>query len=123
MNLVLEILESLWDTSLNYKGMRVNIFGVHKTFKYSNATIRSTLSRLNKKGLVKNISRKWSITGAGKRYLKSKEKLIMPNFYSPLKKNAPKKITKLFFVNLLKIKNIINGTRENKNWKSNLKTK
>ena len=96
MSIALEILEGLWNTSLYYKGMRVNIFGISRPWKGNNASARTTMSRLHKKGLVVNKLGKWSITENGKKYLKSEKKKIIPHFNSPLKKDAPKNLIVMF---------------------------
>ena len=96
MSLVIEILEGLWNTTLYYKGMRVNVFGFHKPWKQNDASIRTTMSRLHKKGLIVNNSGKWSITENGKKYLSIEKKKAIPYFNSPLTKDAPKDLIVMF---------------------------
>ena len=52
MSIVKEILEELWNTELNYKGMRVNIFGIPRFEKYSPRSIRTTIDRLKRKDII-----------------------------------------------------------------------
>ena len=48
MSIVGEILENLWNTSLSYKGMRVNLFGIPKFKNYKNQSVRVAFHRLQK---------------------------------------------------------------------------
>lgn len=96
MSLVIEILEKLWNSTVYYKGRRVNIFGVYKPWKHKNTSINTTLSRLHKKGLVRKTSGKWSITSSGKKYLATKKKKAVPHFDFVFKKGAPKDLLVMF---------------------------
>ena len=82
MNIILEILEGLWNTHLYYKGIRVNLFGVHKPLKKKENSLRVTLSRMNKIGLIVNKHGTWRITSAGKEYFKFHNKPFR-NFERP----------------------------------------
>ena len=96
MSIVMEILEGLWNTTLYYKGMRVNFFGFSKPWKYNDASVRTTMSRLHKKGLITKKSGKWSITKNGKKYFNTEKKKIIPHFNSPLKKDTTKNLIVMF---------------------------
>lgn len=102
MSLVLEILEGLWDVTANYKGMRVNILGVPRPWKYKDQTIRSTMSRLHNRGFIKNTSGQWSITKSGKKYLITEKKKLLSKFNSPFNKNSPKNLIVMFDIPELK---------------------
>ncbi|MEK9185687.1 MAG: hypothetical protein AAB863_02825 [Patescibacteria group bacterium] len=92
----MEILEDLWNAELNYKGVRVNFFGVPKFLLHDSKTVRSTLSRLSKKGFVKNTSYgKWMITPDGKKYFE-KENKILRQFASPFKKGSVRNLLVMF---------------------------
>ena len=67
MSLVEEILRELWNTSLSYKGAKVNLFGIPKFKSYSYGSMRSTLSRLHKKGVINIGDKGCYLTPAGKR--------------------------------------------------------
>ena len=52
MSIVGDILQELWDMELNYKGVRVNFFGVPRFLRYSRSSVQVSLSRLHKKGYI-----------------------------------------------------------------------
>ena len=52
MSIVREILEELWNTEIKHKRMTVNIFGIPKFKKHSLRSLRTTIDRLKKKGLI-----------------------------------------------------------------------
>jgi len=52
MSITKEILKELWNTELNYKGMRINIFGIPRFKQYSPRNIRTTIDRLKRKGII-----------------------------------------------------------------------
>ena len=52
MSIVSEILEELWNTELNYKGVRVNLFGIPRFNKYKKDVMYNTISRLKRNGMV-----------------------------------------------------------------------
>src|SRR3989344_2851945 len=95
MDFVGTILKLLWNTELNYKGLRVNIFGIPKFREYSKNSLTGTLSRLHKKGLVKKVNDKWAITREGRRYLKLKKTRLL-KFNSPFISKAPKDLLIMF---------------------------
>ena len=72
MSIVGEILEELWNTELNYKGIRVNIFGVPRFKKYNERSIRTTIDRLNKKGFIEKGIDGIILSKYGKDYIKRK---------------------------------------------------
>lgn len=95
MSLVLEILEGLWNTTLYYKGMRVNVFGVHRPWKKT--SYQSTLTRLHRKGYIEKKNNKWTITKSGKKYLQQTSK-IPASFESPFSKTSPRNLIVMFDV-------------------------
>lgn len=100
MSIVMEILESLWDTKLNYKGVKVNLLGVPilwENKKYSKNSFDITLARLIKRGFVEMKSGKWFLTKAGKEYFENKRRLNA-KFSSPFALNAPKNLLFMFDV-------------------------
>lgn len=94
MSLIIEILEGLWNTKLNYKGVPVNIFGVTRFWEDNKNSYRSTLSRLHKIGLVERKNNYWVITKLGKAYCKQNKRLL--NFNSPFQKTSPKNLLLMF---------------------------
>lgn len=108
MSIGTEILKDLWNANLNYKGVRVNGFGIPKIYENENKTyLRHTLSRMKKRGLVNNKSGEWFITKNGKEYFTKKEML--------LKKFEPKKKTNLE-KNLLIVFDIPEARKNERNW-------
>ena len=95
MSLVEQILTDLWNTELNYKGVRVNIFGIPNLKKHKRNSLQSTLSRLSKNGLIENSDLGWHITNDGKGYLK-KSKNVFVKFKSPFKKSSPRNLIVMF---------------------------
>ncbi|MEK7104460.1 MAG: hypothetical protein AAB868_00280 [Patescibacteria group bacterium] len=97
MSLVEEILRELWNTSLSYKGAKVNLFGIPKFKSYSYGSMRSTLSRLHKKGVINMGDKGWYLTPAGKRYIKRKENSLQ-QFGHNFTKETPKNLMVMFDV-------------------------
>lgn len=91
----MDVLKELWNTTAYYKGMRVNVFGFSKPWNYKDHSVQTTLSRLHKKGFVRNISGEWSITKSGKEYLKQSES-ILRQFNSSFKKDSPRNLLLIF---------------------------
>ncbi len=95
MSLALQVLKELWDTSLPYKGIRVNLFGVPKFKNKSDATIRATLSYIKGEGLVENLNNQWHITQKGRKFAQKKFDSLK-NFQSSFKKDSPKNLIVMF---------------------------
>src|SRR3989339_1992303 len=95
MSLVEKILRELWNTSLSYKGVRVNLFGIPKFEKHSYGSMRSTLSRLHKKGIINIGDKGWHLTPAGKKYMKRKENSLQQFEYN-FTKETPKNLIVMF---------------------------
>ena len=72
MSIVSEILEELWNTELNYKGVRVNLFGIPRFSKYPQRSIRTTMDRLKKKGIIEKELAGIVLSKYGKEYVKRK---------------------------------------------------
>jgi len=68
------MLEELLSIRLNYKGIPVNIFGIPKFSDYKKRSVRSSLQRLHKNGLVENKGGGVVITESGTKYLFNKNK-------------------------------------------------
>lgn len=73
MSIVNDILEELWNTEINHKGMRVNIFGIPRFDKHSKRSIRTTVDRLKTKGLIEKEITGISISKQGIKYIKRKQ--------------------------------------------------
>lgn len=97
MSIVSEILESLWNTSLNYKGMHVNIFGIPKFKNYKKQSVRVAFHRLQKENYISGNLNACSITKKGKYYLKNKSQ-IFKSFESPFTQEQPRNLICMFDV-------------------------
>lgn len=95
MSLVDKILHELWNTSLSYKGIRVNLFGIPIFKNYSYGSMRTTLSRLRKNGVINNGDRGWRLTPTGRKYMKRKEDSLQ-QFAHNFSKEAPKNLIVMF---------------------------
>ena len=67
-----EILEELWNTELNYKGVRVNIFGISRFKKYSSKSFRDTIDRLYRNGIIEKELAGIVLSKYGKEYVRRK---------------------------------------------------
>lgn len=95
MSLVYEILKELCNTSLRYKGVRVNIFGIPKFKDYSQNSLSGTLSYLRKTGLVEVLDNELKVTLKGQKYIKKKMDSLR-QFHFSFNKNAPKNLIVMF---------------------------
>lgn len=95
MSLVYEILKELNNTTLKYKGLRVNLFGIPKFKKYSQNCLSGTLSYLRQSGLVENMDAGLKITPKGQKYVKRKMDSLR-QFYCKFDDNAPKNLIVMF---------------------------
>ena len=72
MSVVKEILEELWNTEIKYKGISVNFFGIPRFKKYSQRTIRTSINRLKRKGIVEKELSGIVLSKQGKEYVRRK---------------------------------------------------
>lgn len=72
MSIASDLLKELWDTEFNYKGSRVNIFGVPKIKKYKKQNLYSSVSRLKKDGLIENCPTGLILSKKGRKYVERK---------------------------------------------------
>lgn len=96
MSIARDILQKLWESELNYKGVRVNILGIPK-FLIKKRSVSNSLSKLKKAGFVEYNVDGWSITKNGETYYKEKLKQL-PHFTSPYSKHSPKNLIVMFDV-------------------------
>jgi predicted transcriptional regulator len=95
VSLIYEILKELNSKSFNYKGVRVNIFGIPKFKKYSQNCLSGTLSYMRTSSLVENSDDRLKITSKGQEYIKKKMDSLR-QFYFDFDKNAPKNLIVMF---------------------------
>ena len=67
-----EILEELWNTELNYKGVRINIFGIPRFKQYSKKSVQTTINRLYKNKIIEKELAGVVLSKYGKEYVKKK---------------------------------------------------
>ncbi|MBK5215362.1 MAG: hypothetical protein JJE53_00935 [Candidatus Pacebacteria bacterium] len=72
MSIVNEILDELWNTEFNYKGIKVNIFGIPRFKNYKKESIYNTISRLKKKGIIEKELEGIVLSKYGREYVKKK---------------------------------------------------
>jgi CRISPR-associated endonuclease Cas2 len=72
MSLVNEILEELWNKELNYKGVKVNFFGIPRFKSYKKDVIYNTICRLKKKNFIEKELAGIVLSKYGKEYVKRK---------------------------------------------------
>jgi len=88
MSMVGEILEELWNTELNYKGVKVNIFGIPRFKKYSPRSMQVTIDRLKRNGVIEKELAGIVLSKYGKEYVRKK-------FDSLKQFNKPENISKV----------------------------
>lgn len=95
MSIVLDILEELSQSTLNYKGVKVNFFGLPRFSKYKYESIKSGFSQLKKKEYIVKNNSKWTLAPKGKKYLARKYNSLK-QFNSCFTKNHPKDLLIMF---------------------------
>ena len=95
MSLIYEILKEISSTSLKYKGIHVNLFGIPKFKNYSKNSLSGTLSYLHKNGFIEGSDFGLQITHKGQRYIKKKMDSLK-KFYFNFNKNTPKNLMVMF---------------------------
>lgn len=95
MSLIYKILKELNNTTLNYKGVKVNLFGLPKFKNYSRNTFSGSLSYMRKKGLLEYDDEKINITHRGREYIKRKIDSLK-QFDCKFEKDAPKNLIVMF---------------------------
>ncbi len=96
MTIIFDILEELCNTSLNYKGIRVNLFGIPKFKNYPPSSLRGTMSYLLKEGLVEDYDGLY-VTPKGKNYIRRKVDSLK-QFDFQFQKDSPKNLIVMFDV-------------------------
>lgn len=103
MSLIDDLLIILTDYSGGYRLMRKRLMGMEcprsekvDYQKLKDQTLRSTLSRLKKRGLIENKTGIWDITNNGKKFLKNKLISKIPHFGHLKSKNKKKEMVIVF---------------------------
>lgn len=96
MSIVREIIKELWNTQFNYKGLRVNFFGVPRFMIHDKESLRSTLDRLRRNGYIARDERGYCLTSKGRKFYKNR--LEFRNFTHEFPKDSPKNLLVMFDV-------------------------
>ncbi|OGI63668.1 hypothetical protein A2733_00160 [Candidatus Nomurabacteria bacterium RIFCSPHIGHO2_01_FULL_40_20] len=97
MSLIYEILKELGESSLNYKGVKVNLFGIPKFKSYKRNTVSGSLAYLGKKGFIEKHEESFIITRKGREYVKRKYDSLK-QFDFKFKPDAPKNLMVMYDV-------------------------
>ena len=97
MSIVKEVLKELANSTIKYKGVSVNLFGIPKFKNYSKRTLRSTVDRLAEKGMIEKELNGFVLTANGRKYLKRKEDSLK-SFLKPAGINPDKNLLVMFDV-------------------------
>ncbi len=83
--------------NLNYKGVRVNFFGVPRFLLdgENNNSVRSAFSRIKSKGYIKKGTGGWELSNAGKAFMHQKRNTLCC-FNSPFRETSPKNLLVMF---------------------------
>jgi DNA-binding transcriptional regulator PaaX len=95
MSLVEKILLELSKSSLSYKGIRVNLFGIPEFKNFSKNSLKSTLTRLHTNGFIENNNTIWRLTPTGRHYIKIKMDSLK-NFNYNFPKDSPRNLIVMF---------------------------
>ncbi len=95
MSIISEIFEALWDTTINYGGLPVNLLGIPRFDKYKKRSFKATVNRLNKKGLIQKKSEGWILSKDGMKFVEEKNK-DLKDFLIKFPKNSPKNLIVMF---------------------------
>jgi len=90
-----DILEELSRSTIKYKGMSVNLFGIPKLSSYKYGSLKAGISKLKKEQYITKNNSGWFLTSKGKKYLERKHNSLM-QFNSPFSKNDSKNLLIMF---------------------------
>jgi len=95
MSIVFDILNELSRSSLNYKGVCVNLFGIPRLSSHKYGSLKSGISQLKRKQYITKDHTGWFLTPKGRKYLKRKHDSLT-QFNSPFSKNDSKNLLIMF---------------------------
>ncbi|OGI63759.1 CRISPR-associated endonuclease Cas2 [Candidatus Nomurabacteria bacterium RIFCSPLOWO2_01_FULL_41_21] len=95
MGLIYNILEELSKTTLRYKGVSTNLFGIPKFKDYSKGSLRGTLFYMYKNGFVDEQNDFLRITPKGRKYIERKIDSLK-QFSNKFDKEAPKNLLLMY---------------------------
>jgi len=97
MSIALEILKELWDMELNYKGIRVNIFGIPRFKRYSTSSLKTTINRIKNRGLIRKELAGLVLSKHGRAYVRRKYDSLI-SFSKPKNLSKDKNLLVMFDV-------------------------
>ena len=95
MSIILDILKELSRSTLHYKGVRVNLFGIPKLSLYKYGSLKSGISQLKKKQYITKNDSGWFLTPKGRKYLERKYDSLT-QFNSTFSKSDSKNLLVMF---------------------------
>lgn len=95
MSIIFDILKELSNSSLFYKGMPVNLFGIPKLSSHRYESLKSGINQLKKKQYIGKSGSGWLLTPKGKKYLERKHDSLK-QFDSPFSKSDSKNLLVMF---------------------------
>ena len=95
-NIGYKILEILMDIEIRYKGgHRASLSSLCEIILGQKSSVQTSLTRLRRKGFIRNDNGGWVITEDGRRYL---DKVSLKEFESPFDRNSKKDLLLMFDV-------------------------
>jgi len=95
MSIILDILNELNNTTINYKGVSVNLFGIPKLSQHKYNSLKSAINQLKKKKFIVKDDSGWFLTPMGKKYIEKKYDSLI-QFESQFSKNDSKNLLVMF---------------------------
>ncbi|PIZ87165.1 CRISPR-associated endonuclease Cas2 [Candidatus Nomurabacteria bacterium CG_4_10_14_0_2_um_filter_30_12] len=95
MSIILDILNELNNTMINYKGVSVNLFGIPKLSQHKYNSLKSGINQLKKKEFIAKDNSGWFLTPSGKKYIEKKYDSLI-QFESQFSKNDSKNLLVMF---------------------------
>ena len=90
-----EILDEIANNPLSYKNIRRYLCGLPRLKNYNSKSIDNALYQIRKGALIKEELRGWTLTQAGKNYIKRKQDSLQ-HFVFNFEKDAPKNLMVMF---------------------------
>lgn len=95
MSIIFDILQELSHSTLHYKGVRVNLFGIPQLSSHKYESLKSGISKLKKKQYIAKNNSGWFLTPKGRKYLMRRYDSLI-QFNSSFSKNESKNLLVMF---------------------------
>lgn len=96
MSIIGDILDEMWNTTVYYKGIPTNLFGIPRFSRYKKRSLETTLYRLKKQNIIAEKEGAWIFTPHGRKFYVRRREKIFKKFESPFKKDAAKNLLLIF---------------------------